>query len=94
MIQDSENEYRRLLYVAMTRAADRLIVCGSVGVKNMPPGCWYDLIKQGLDATGLLIEEPGDVKDSTVWRYRKFASETGKAAARRRPRRRDTLPAG
>ena len=23
-----ENEYRRLLYVAMTRAADRLIVCG------------------------------------------------------------------
>ena len=79
MIQDSENEYRRLLYVAMTRAADRLIVCGSVGVKNMPPGCWYDLIKQGLDATGLLIEEPGDVKDSTVWRYRKFASETGKA---------------
>ena len=24
----SENEYRRLLYVAMTRAADRLMVCG------------------------------------------------------------------
>ena len=26
-----EDEYRRLLYVAMTRAADRLIVCGAVG---------------------------------------------------------------
>ena len=51
MILDNENEYRRLLYVAMTRAADQLIVCGSVGQKKMPPGCWYQLIEQGLEAT-------------------------------------------
>ena len=30
----AENEYRRLLYVAMTRAADRLIVCGAVGERG------------------------------------------------------------
>ena len=28
MLDDTEHEYRRLLYVAMTRAADRLIVAG------------------------------------------------------------------
>ena len=65
MMLDNENEYRRLLYVAMTRAADRLIVCGSVGQKKMPAGCWYQLIEQGLEADGPLAEEPGDVKDMT-----------------------------
>jgi ATP-dependent helicase/nuclease subunit A len=29
--REAEDEYRRLLYVAMTRAADRLIVCGAEG---------------------------------------------------------------
>jgi ATP-dependent helicase/nuclease subunit A len=78
MIHESENEYRRLLYVAMTRAADRLIVCGSVGKnKKMPPGCWYDLIEQGLQATDQLTEEPGDLEEMTVRRYRKSAPETG-----------------
>ena len=76
-VQDNENESRRLLYVAMTRAADCLIVCGSVGVQKMPPECWYELIQQGLETTGLLTEEPGDFKDSKVWRYRKFEQQTG-----------------
>ena len=49
----AENEYRRLLYVAMTRAADRLVVCGAVGETAMPPGCWYELVEQGLDADRL-----------------------------------------
>ena len=30
------NEYRRLLYVAMTRAAERLVVCGSKGPNRFP----------------------------------------------------------
>jgi ATP-dependent helicase/nuclease subunit A len=80
MIRDNENEYRRLLYVAMTRAADRLIVCGSVGPRGAPAGCWYTLIEQGLQADGPLAEEPGDVKDMTVRRFRKFEMESGQAA--------------
>ena len=35
------NEYRRLLYVAMTRAAERLVVCGAKGPNKIPDGCWY-----------------------------------------------------
>ncbi len=31
---EAEHEYRRLLYVAMTRAADRLIVCGADGMNG------------------------------------------------------------
>ncbi|MEQ9046600.1 MAG: double-strand break repair helicase AddA [Sneathiellaceae bacterium] len=40
-------EYRRLLYVAMTRARDRLYVCGWENRKR-PDGCWYDLVAEGL----------------------------------------------
>lgn len=43
-------EYRRLLYVALTRAADRLIVCGwenNHKNKKFPDGCWYDLVERG-----------------------------------------------
>ena len=43
-----QEEYRRLLYVAMTRAEDRLYVCGWQGVKKRNEGRWYDLIDQGL----------------------------------------------
>jgi len=48
-VQADENEYRRLLYVAMTRAADRLIVCGATGQRQRPPECWYDLIRGALE---------------------------------------------
>jgi ATP-dependent helicase/nuclease subunit A len=39
-----DEEYRRLLYVAMTRAEDRLYVCGAQGRNAPRPGSWYDLI--------------------------------------------------
>jgi ATP-dependent helicase/nuclease subunit A len=68
-VDEAVDEYRRLLYVAMTRAADRLVVCGSVGVNRRPQGCWYDLIAQAL--TPHCNEEPADVGDGTVLRYRK-----------------------
>jgi ATP-dependent helicase/nuclease subunit A len=45
----AQDEYRRLLYVAMTRAADRLIVCGATGQRRRPEGCWYDLIRDALE---------------------------------------------
>ena len=46
---DAEDEYRRLLYVAMTRAADRLVICGSDGKNKRPDGCWYNLIDRGAE---------------------------------------------
>ncbi|MGD9785080.1 MAG: double-strand break repair helicase AddA [Hyphomicrobiaceae bacterium] len=42
-------ELNRLLYVAMTRARDRLYIAGFDGRKKRPPGCWYNIIDQGLD---------------------------------------------
>lgn len=46
-------EYRRLLYVALTRARDRLYVCGYLGSrdadKGPSQGSWYDLISAGFD---------------------------------------------
>jgi ATP-dependent helicase/nuclease subunit A len=47
-----EAEYRRLLYVAMTRAEDRLYVGGwqdKGRTKKIPDACWYRLIEQGMD---------------------------------------------
>jgi ATP-dependent helicase/nuclease subunit A len=44
----AEAEHRRLLYVAMTRAKDRLIVCGHDIGKTRPDGAWYDLVRDGL----------------------------------------------
>ncbi len=41
-------EYRRLLYVAMTRARDRLYICGYLTSRTPPEGCWYKLIEPAL----------------------------------------------
>jgi ATP-dependent helicase/nuclease subunit A len=58
MLAETEDEYRRLLYVAMTRAADRLIIGGCMpGNRNvLRPLSWYDLIAKGLDASGLHMQ--------------------------------------
>ena len=68
------NEYRRLLYVAMTRAERRLVICGTSrplkqdGTPSIPDECWYRLIADALvdgDA-GLTIEadaEDGEGQD-------------------------------
>lgn len=41
-------EYHRLLYVAMTRARDRLYICGWQGVQARDGSSWYDLVNDGL----------------------------------------------
>lgn len=41
-------EYKRLLYVALTRARDRLIVCGYQGTRGADAQCWHRLVWQGL----------------------------------------------
>ena len=51
-----DEEYRRLLYVAMTRAEDRLYVCGWRGVKEPVEGSWHNLVAKGLER----IAEPFD----------------------------------
>ena len=57
---EAEDEYRRLLYVAMTRAADRLIVCGADGERQRPTGCWYNLVREPLRPFLVAKREGGD----------------------------------
>jgi ATP-dependent helicase/nuclease subunit A len=75
---DAIDEYRRLLYVAMTRAADRLVVCGALGQIRPPSDCWYELIVRALEQHS--VEEPAEVGDGTVLRYRKTLSGPEKLA--------------
>lgn len=49
-------EYRRLLYVALTRAEDRLYVTGWKGARAEPPDCWYHLVEQGMAASATRVE--------------------------------------
>lgn len=42
-----EQEYRRLLYVALTRAEDRLYLVGSYNQKKKND-CWYDLVEKAF----------------------------------------------
>jgi ATP-dependent helicase/nuclease subunit A len=67
--QEARDEYRRLLYVAMTRAAERLIICGTQGKNKIPDGCWYQLVESALHDH--CVEEDADDGDGTVRRFRK-----------------------
>ncbi|MCZ2203493.1 double-strand break repair helicase AddA [Bartonella sp. A05] len=62
----AEEEYKRLLYVGMTRAEDRLIVCGYKNEKENP-NTWLQLVKKALTPHAVTIQDPAD--DIAVWRY-------------------------
>jgi ATP-dependent helicase/nuclease subunit A len=77
MLEETEHEYRRLLYVAMTRAADRLIIAGCMpGNRNsVRENSWYDLIKQGLANSDLFLQEI-PAGDGVVKSYRRAEDAT------------------
>lgn len=45
----AEEEYRRLLYVGMTRAEDRLIVCGYRGERKLSSPNWHTMVTTALE---------------------------------------------
>jgi len=69
---EREREYRRLLYVAMTRAKDQLYVTGFESRRGRSDGCWYDLIAPVVQHLASPIAHPGE---ETAWRY-ETAQET------------------
>src|SRR5690606_22058599 len=57
----AEEEYRRLLYVAMTRARDRLYICGvdkQIG-KDDKPRRWHAVVSAALESGCTRHEGPG-----------------------------------
>ncbi|WP_375668845.1 double-strand break repair helicase AddA [Bartonella sp. MR168JLCBS] len=62
----AEEEYRRLLYVGMTRAEDRLFICGYKGQKTQSH-TWLQLVKKALEPHALAIKDSAE--DIAAWRY-------------------------
>lgn len=61
-IAEDLREHRRLLYVALTRAADRLIVCGpwyGRSRSGRDDQSWYALAEAGMDRLGVPTDEGG-----------------------------------
>lgn len=65
-------ERNRLLYVAMTRARDRLYVAGFEGKAARDPDYWYDLIHTALADT---LERTKGADGKTIWR--RVSEQTG-----------------
>ena len=86
MLEETEDEYRRLLYVAMTRAADRLIVGGCMpgNMNRVREFSWYDLIVKGLGNSGLQLREI-ETADGLVKRYSRPEDVTDAAAGAAAP---------
>ncbi len=66
----AEEEYRRLLYVGMTRAEDRLIVCGYYGKIQPTAGTWHALVSAALAGAPETEALPDPILEGTRHRYR------------------------
>ena len=60
-------ENRRLLYVAMTRAEERLYISGSCGVRGPAEGCWYEMASAALMPLYAQVPAPWGA-DEAIWR--------------------------
>jgi ATP-dependent helicase/nuclease subunit A len=77
--QAAIDENKRLLYVAMTRAEQRLVICGmastvkSDGTPVIPDQCWYRMIDDALvqSADAPTIEIASEDGDKSIYRLRK-----------------------
>jgi ATP-dependent helicase/nuclease subunit A len=69
-------ERHRLLYVAMTRARDRLYVAGFEGKRGRPDKCWYNLVFEALKST---LTDATAHDGGKVWRRIETQSADAKA---------------
>lgn len=53
-----DQEYRRLLYVALTRAEDQLYICGAHESQRDIKGSWYHLVESALSSQATKISLP------------------------------------
>ena len=68
--EKAEQEYRRLLYVGMTRAEDRLLVCGYHGIREPKDGTWHRLVSEALVPVSDEIDRKDPLLPAPVHRYR------------------------
>ena len=58
MTQEQEEEKKRLLYVAMTRAQDHLYVCGWKNQNSTSENCWYTMISNAFPMAAEIVDDP------------------------------------
>ncbi|MGO9390004.1 double-strand break repair helicase AddA [Rhodoblastus sp.] len=68
-------EYRRLLYVAMTRAEERLYIAGHRGKKELSPDSWRAMIANALAPESYVTPAPWGGEDKVL----RFGPEASKA---------------
>ncbi len=75
---EAAEEYRRLLYVGMTRAADRLILCGWHKLRPPTPPHWHSMVMNALAPTSTEIDT-GD-----GWSYHRWTARDENTVSMRR----------
>ncbi len=68
--EKAEEEYRRLLYVGMTRAEDRLIVCGFRGKREPSELTWHSMVSHALAHSESTAREAHPVSGDEILVYR------------------------
>lgn len=67
LLQADFEEYHRLLYVAMTRAADGLIICGAEdGRSKLKDNAWYARVRDAIKAMPHDIRQDEDGRDILI----------------------------
>ncbi len=62
--EDRMGEYRRLLYVAMTRAEERLYIMGHYRVRQPDADCWHQMISDALESRTIETPAPWGADES------------------------------
>lgn len=77
---ERDREYRRLLYVAMTRAEDRLMVYGYQNKRERDPSSWYSLIERGMaeNLPDITIRDPETMENPKEPHIEHIVAQTGK----------------
>ncbi|CAA9325474.1 MAG: FIG061771: ATP-dependent nuclease subunit A, partial [uncultured Microvirga sp.] len=69
-------EHNRLLYVAMTRARDRLVIAPYTGRKEAPEAAWCEMVRRGLTArVGGLVLTQAPYGPTALWSNGESASD-------------------
>ena len=83
-------ENRRLLYVAMTRAEERLYISGSCGTRGPADGCWYQMASAALMPHYAQAPAAWDAQEA-IWRSGEALAEPS-VADPRKPAAASALP--
>lgn len=68
MQDEAEEEYLRLLYVAITRAENELYICDyKRGQQETKENCWYEILKQSILSIGAKTKKSENFEDNILY---------------------------